>query len=178
MQIVDLFYELARQHKLIRGFYYGKAYEKGAANEAYPLLWLDDPIYGQSVNQAVQYTVNVDILGIPKDEKDTVNVQTEAFNTGLSIVEKIRQSRIQTGYSVGAFNFVSLRDYYDDNAAGFRFTYTVIHANPVNRCAEDFDPSKQFGKADALPHFEVDNPEGCAVFNDKPGLPDFKIPAQ
>lgn len=175
MQIVNFFYELARQHKQIKGFIYGKSYEKGAANEAHPLLWLDDPIYGQSVNQTLQYTVNVDILGIPENDEDVLDVQTAAFNAGLSIAEKIKQTRTQTGYSIDGFSFVSLRDYYDNNAAGFRFTYTMVQANPVNRCAEDFDPSKQFPKVDALPDFKVENPDGCAIFSDKTGLPNFKI---
>ena len=175
MQIVNFFYELARQHKQIKGFIYGKSYEKGAANEAHPLLWLDDPIYGQSVNQTLQYTVNVDILGVPENDEDVLDVQTAAFNVGMAIAEKIKHTRAQTGYSIDGFSFVSLRDYYDNNAAGLRFTYTMVQANPVNRCGNDFDPSKQFPKVDALPDFKVENPDGCAIFSDKTGLPNFKI---
>lgn len=178
MQIVNFFYELARQHKRLKGFIYGKGYEKGAANEAYPLLWLDDPVYGQSVNQAVQYTVNADILGIPKNNESVLEVQTAAFNVGLSIAERIKQTRAHTGYSLNGFSFVSLRDYYDNNAAGIRFTYTILQANPADRCADDFDPAKEFPEAGALPDFKVDNPDGCAIFSDKSGLPDFKITIQ
>jgi len=175
MQIIDFFYELAREHKRINGFIYGKSYEKGAANEAHPLLWLDDPIYGQTVNQTVQYTVNVDILGIPVNEEEVSDVQTAAFDVGITIAEKIKQVRSNTGFSITEYSFITLRDYYDNNAAGCRFTYTVIQANPVNKCNEDFDPSKQFPKIEALPVFKVENPEGCAVFNNKTGLPNFKI---
>lgn len=175
MEIVNLFYELARQHKLLKGFFYGKSYEKGAANESHPLLWLDDPIYGQTVNQTIRYTVNVDILGIPANEKEVVDVQSAAFTVGLTIAERVKQLRAQTGYSVEGFSFVSLRDYYDNDAAGFRFTYTIIQANPVNRCADDFDPAKQFSQGGLLPDFRADSPDGCAVFNDKAGLPNFKI---
>lgn len=175
MQIVDFFYELARQHKRINGFIYGKSYEKGAANEAHPLMWLDDPVYGQSVNRAIRYTVNVDILGIPETDKEVADVQTGAFNVGLSIAERIRQTRDKSGYTIDDFSFLSLRDYYDNNAAGFRFTYTIVQANPVDRCADDFDPDRAFPEREALPVFEVDNPDGCAIFNDKTGLPNFKI---
>lgn len=175
MQIVNLFYELARQHKQIKGFVYGKGYEKGAANRAHPLLWVDDPLYGQSVNQVLQYTVNVDILGIPENDKDVISVQTAAFNVGLTLAEKIKKTQPKTGFSVSGFTFLSLRDYYDDNAAGFRFTYTIVQANPADRCADEFDPQKQFPQVNALPDFEVSHPDGCAVFNDKTGLPNFKI---
>lgn len=175
MQIVNFFYELARQHKQIKGFFYGKAYEKGAANEAHPLVWLDDPIYGRSANQALYYTCNVDILGIPENDEAVLGVQTAAFSVGLTIAEKIKQVRASTGFSIESFDFVSLRDYYDNNAAGFRFTYTVIQANPVDRCNEEFDPDKEFPRVNALPDFKVDNPDGCAIFSDKTGLPNFKI---
>lgn len=66
MQIVDLFYKLAREHEVINAFIYGEGREKGAANEAHPLVWLDDPIHGQSDGDNVlRYTANLDILGIP-----------------------------------------------------------------------------------------------------------------
>jgi hypothetical protein len=175
MKIVNLFFELARQHKRIKGFFYGKAYEKGAGNEAYPLVWLDDPVYGQSVVQTLTYSCNVDILGIPKNETDVPRIQTEAFEVGLSFAEKIKQIYRITGFGVRDFSFISLRDYYDNGAAGFRFTYTLAQANPVNRCNGDFDPSKHFPTPEALPDFKVDAPDGCAIFNEKSGLPDFKI---
>jgi hypothetical protein len=175
MQIVNFFYELARQHKQIKGFFYGKAYEKGAANEAHPLIWLDDPIYGKSDSQTLSYTCNVDILGIPENGKDVLDVQTAAFNVGLALAEKIQRIYRFTGFKADGFTFVSLRDYYDNSAAGYRFTYTIVQATPVNRGNDDFDPSKQFSKIDALPEFRVENPDGCAVFIKKTGLPNFKI---
>lgn len=178
MQIVDFFYELARQHKKINGFIYGKGDEKGAANEAHPLVWLDDPIYGQTENQTIRYTVNVDILGIPETEEEVLEVQNAAYDAGLTFAEKIKQIRHDTGFSIDGFTFLTLRKYYDNNAAGVRFTYIVIQANPVNRCADDFDITKEFPKVSALPSFTVENPNGCAVFNNKTGLPNFKIKRQ
>lgn len=175
MQIVDLFYELARQHKRINGFVYGRSYEKGAANEAHPLVWLDDPIYGQSSDRVVSYTCNVDILGIPENDEDVLNVQTAAIDVGFTFAERIKQTSGRTGIRPGGFTFVSLRDYYDNNAAGYRFTYTLTQANPVDRCGDDFDSGKEFPRAGALPDFAVDNPDGCAIFSDKWGLPNFKI---
>lgn len=175
MQIVNLFYELARQHRSIKGFFYGKAYEKGAANEAHPLLWLDDPISGQSVNNALSYTCNVDILGIPKDEGEVLAVQSSAFQVGLGLAERIDAFTSVAGFRLNGYSFVSLRDYYDNSAAGFRFTYTLIQANPVDRCADAFDPSKELSAAQSLPSFNVEHPGGCAVFNDKAGLPNFTL---
>lgn len=176
MQIVNIFYELARQHKQVKGFRYGKTYEKGAGSDIYPLTWLDDPIAGQSENDAtIRYTINVDILGLPTDDLDVLAVQSAAFLVGLSYKEKIRTINRDTNLNVKGFTFVSLRDYYDDNAAGYRFTYTLIGPNPSNLCAEYFDPDKQLDKTQPLPDFKTDNPNGCAVFNDKKGLPNFSV---
>lgn len=175
MQIVNFFYEIARQHRRIKGFAYGKGYEKGAGMEMHPLIWLDDPILGQSVGNTIRYTVNVDVLGVPKKPSDAVAVQTEAFNVGMGIIERIKTQRASTGVSLDSFSFITLRDYYDNNAAGVRFTMQLITANPVDRCADDFDPTKQLGKIDALPNFDTDAPDGCAIFNNSVGLPDFKL---
>lgn len=175
MQIVNFFYELAREHKLINGFIYGRSYEKGIGNEAHPIMWLDDPITGTSIRNTIRYTVNLDILGLPTNDDEVLAVQTAALNTGLSIVERINQVKVVTGLSTDGFSFITLRDYYDNAAAGQRFTINVIAANPVNRCADDFDPSKQFPTVQAMPDFATDNPDGCAIFNDGPGLPNFKL---
>lgn len=175
MQIVNFFYELAREHKRVNGFIYGRSYEKGAANEAHPLIWLDDPIYGASAGNTIRYTVNIDVLGIPVNDDEVLAVQSAAFTTGLSLIERIKQVRHASGFSIDGFTFVTLRDYYDNSAAGQRFTLTINQANPVDKCADDFDPDKQFPKTDALPDFLVENPEGCAIFNDGTGLPNFKL---
>lgn len=178
MQIVNLFYELARQQKEMKGFKYGKGYEKGAGSDVYPLTWVDDPLAGSSANSAgsvIKWSVNVDILGIPANDAETLGVQDKAFLIGLSYIEKVKEIKSQTGLSIESFNFVSLREYYDDNAAGFRFTFVVNARNPVDRCADYFDPEKKFDKYNLLPDFNTENPDGCAVFNDKKGLPNFNI---
>jgi len=176
MQVVNFFYSLARQHALIRGFKYGKPSDKGAGNDKYPLVWLDDPILGQSTGSGatLAYTVNVDILGLTENEEQVTDVQAEALLTGLDFVERIKQLRNSTGFSVSRFSFITVRKYYDDNAAGVRFTFGINQANPVDRCAENFNPDKQLTTAQALPVFDVDAADGCAVFTDKKGLPNFK----
>lgn len=178
MQIINFLYELARQHKRINSFVYGKAYTKGAGNNKYPLFWLDDPVSGRTNgDNAIVWSLNIDVIGIPANELEVEAVQTAAFNSMLTTFEKIKDLRKHglSVFSMGDFNFISLRNYYDDNAAGFRFSFTVTQANPVNRCADDFDPDKQFVTTEALPVFETDAPNGCAVFNDKGGLPNFKL---
>lgn len=175
MQIVDLFYRLAREHEVINAFIYGEGREKGSANEPNPLVWLDDPIHGQSDGANVlRYTANVDILGIPETKKDVLPIQNAAFIVGLEFKERITALRAETGINVGGFSFLTLREYYDNSAAGVRFTYQLTQANPVDRCGNTFNPDKQFKGVEALPDFAVSHPDGFAVF-DKNGLPNFTI---
>jgi hypothetical protein len=174
MQIVNIFYNLAREHKSIKGFAYNKTYEQGAGNELYPLVWLDDPLYLQGYNP-VSYTVNVDILDIPRDARDVVRCQTLAMRVGLSFAERIRTTRGGAGVMLQSFNALTLRDYYDNNAAGMRFTYTLQTANPVDRCADDYDPDKQFASLPGLPDFSADSADGCTIQMGGSALPDFSV---
>lgn len=175
MIILNTLYDLARTHKNVRGFMYGKAYEKGAGQDRYPLVWVDDPILGaQSSDTSLRYTVNVDFLDIPKNDADVLPIQTAAQLTGLAFLERLRTS-YRGVLSTEAYSFITLRDYYDDNAAGCRFTFTLVAANPANLCVEYFDDDKQLTSPKQLPDFTVENPSGCAVFSDKTGLPKFNI---
>lgn len=180
MIIINIFYELARQHTRIKGFRYGRTYEKGAGNDSYPLVWVDDPITGRAAGspeagRVLGYTVNVDFLGLPGRGARVPEVQAAAIDAGLSFAERLTQIRGKTGVTVTGFTFVTLRDYYDDDAAGARFTYTLAAANPVDRCADVFDPDKQFPPRADLPDFATDHPDGCAVFGDTKGLPNFRV---
>lgn len=176
MQIVDFFYELAKEHKLINGFRYGSRGGKGNGKDPYPLMWLDDPILWGGTNEATgEYTVNLDILGIPDETQTVQDLQDMAENIGLSIIQRMLQIRAISGYRVARYSFITLREYYDDDAAGCRFTYNIAAANPVDRCVNDFDPTKVFPTVNDLPKFNVENPDGCAVFYNGNGLPKFNI---
>lgn len=179
MQIVDFYYNIARENLRVKSFTYGKSYAKGAGTDRYPLIWLDDPIYGQTAQQndykALTWTTNVDILGIPVDEDDVIAVQAAAFTIGIGIPERAKKIYAAAGITINGFTFTSLRDYYDDKAAGYRFTYNLTQANPVDRCADDYDPAKVFTNPSALPSFAVDHPDGCAIFENRTGLPNFSV---
>lgn len=179
MQIVDFYYNIARENLRVRSFTYGKSYAKGAGTDRYPMIWLDDPIYGQTAQanelRALSWTTNVDILGIPDNEDDVVAVQAAAFLTGIGIPERAKVIHRTSGVTINGFSFTSLRDYYDDKAAGYRFTYNMMQANPVDRCADDYDPDKVFTDPTLLPSFAVDFPDGCAIFENRRGLPNFSV---
>lgn len=177
MHIVDLFYDLARRCRLIRGFAYGRTSAKGAGNDAYPLLWLDDPITARREGGAMIYTVNFDLLGIPADQRDAsiAAVQGEAQRAALAVLEELQRTRGVHGYTVRASDMVSLRHYYDDAAAGWRCTATLAGPVPLDRCGDYFDPDRTLPTPHPLPEYTTANAEGCTVFGDKPGLPTFEL---
>lgn len=176
--IIDFFYNIARENMRIRSFTYGKAFRKGAGTDRYPMMWLDDPLTGGTATDRLNvlaWTCNLDILGIPNDDDGIAAVQAECFLIGIGIAEHAKRIYRNTGVTISGFRFTSLSHYYDDGAAGYRFTYTVSQANPVDRCANDYDPGKVLVKPSVLPSFITDNPEGCAVFSDSVGLPNFSV---
>lgn len=176
MLIVNFFYELAKEHRNINGFRYGNRGKKGAGNDQYPLMWLDDPWLWNGINEATgEYTVNLDILGIPEDDTQIESVQESAEAVGFDIIQRILELRPQTQMRVTRYSSVTLSEYTDDNAAGMRFTYTIAAPSSVDRCANNFDPDKKFPGIAGLPSFKTDAPDGCAIFNDGTGLPNFKL---
>lgn len=176
--IVDILYELARQHKGIKGFMYDSVNEIGNGSEVYPLLWLEDPVLLNCVAaNIIKIDFNFTITEVPAGNAEAKEIQDRCFASGLAIIEKLREIKNRTLLSVEDFSAVSLRRYYDNNAAGYRFSVTVSRVNPQNLCELDeiFDPAKEFPKIDSLPKFDTSNKDGCAIFTDKPGLPKFDL---
>lgn len=186
MEIVNFFYELARMCIPVKSFGYGRSNAKGDGNRAYPLVWLDDPILFSSNTQSMpanstgDFTVNLDFLGIPdanNPAKSVATIQQQMLTIGLLFVEYIRAMKHEPRYSLIKWNAISVSEYYDDNAAGWRFTLIMTRAIPLIICDVPlaFNPSKVFTTDKPLPNFVIDSPDGCAVFNDKEGLPIIPI---
>lgn len=174
MQLVDILYELARQHKSVKAFVYNSVNEIGNGSELYPLFWLEDPLLGDNADaRIIRFDFNFSITEIPEEDNQVKPIQDRCFRIGLAIIEKLRKINNNTLLSVKGFNFLTLRDYYDNKSAGIRFSVTVERTNPQNLCDldNDFEEGKEFPAIEALPKFKTDNPKGCATFPDKPGLP-------
>ena len=84
--IINIFRQQAREHKLIKAFYYGRNYELGSGKEAYPLFWLEDPLRGNNRNNTFSNSVSFSILFLPQSEESVSHLQNLAFSTGLNII--------------------------------------------------------------------------------------------
>lgn len=174
--IVDIFRTQARQHKTIQAFYYDRNYEMGSGRENHPLLWLEDPITGENRNNLFVNSVNFSILFLPKDKSDVLKYQNLAFSIGLNMIERIKKNQVKYGIGVlPDWTYITLQDYYDNDACGCRFSVNFNQMNMQNLCLieEQFDENGQFTDQQALKDFEVNPSNGCEVFANK--LPVFDL---
>lgn len=172
--IVDLFKNEARMHKSIKSFHYDRNYELGAGHENHPVFWLEDPIIGRNKQNVFECTVNFSILLIPKYAGDELKYQDLSFSIGLNILERLKQQDNEVSI-LPSWDFITLREYYDNNACGCRFSVNMVIRNMQDLCLieEQFDKSKQFEKKSSLSEFQINKIYGNEVFNDK--LPVFDI---
>ncbi len=173
--IIEMFRRQAREHKTIRSFYYNRNYELGSGNEAHPLFWLEDPLMGRNNANTFANTVNFSILFIPKDDMEIANLQNMAFSIGLNILERIKHDETISVSIVPSWSCLTLRNYYDNNACGCRFTVELIQRNMQNLCLieEQFDCEKEFEVSKPLNNFDVKTSGTFETFVNK--LPVFDL---
>ena len=178
-QIYELFYHISEKHKLIRSFRYGQTTKKqGIGEESHPLVFLEDPIYinDSTYNTGqVEVIVNFEILLTPQAFKNwnveqltVIDCQNIAHSIALNFVAKIKEMSYDeepTGIEVKNYNFITLENYFDNNAAGVRCTMTLLVKNPINYCDTDehFDDNKVFEIKDYLSDINTDDPSGCVT---------------
>ena len=173
--ILGIFYRQAREHKSIKAFYYSRNYELGSGNESHPLFWLEDPIYGRNENNVFTNSVNFSILFLPATEESVSHMQNLAFSIGLNIIERIKKNP-HSGICIRPdWTYTTLRNYYDNNSCGCRFSVNFTQVNMQNLCLidEQFDADKEFEESEILKNFDIATSPTCSIFSQK--LPDFDI---
>lgn len=166
--IIDIFRKQAREHKTIKAFYYNRNYEQGSGKDIYPLFWLEDPIQGRNQDNVFVNSVNFSILFVPKKREDVFTFQNLAFSIGLNIIERLKKYE-QTISIHKDWTFTTLRHYYDDDAAGCRFSLNFTLRNLQNLCLidEQFDTDGEFETNKSLSEFDIDPANSCEMFTNK-----------
>lgn len=173
--ILDIFRQQAQQHKTIKAFYYNRNYELGSGNESHPLFWLEDPIYGRNQDNVFVNSISFSILFLPSTEESVSHLQNLAFSIGLNIIERIKKNA-ESGITIRPdWTYTTLRNYYDNNCCGCRFSVNFTQVNMQNLCLidEQFDNDKVFDKNDMLNNFDMATDGVCEIFANK--LPEFDI---
>ena len=183
--IIRTFYNIAKEHKLVRQFKYDRLSKgSGIGEENHPLVFLEDPIYiGDSTltDGSVRCTVNFDVVLTPQafenfnvKQLSAEECQSVAHSIALNFVAKLKdiqknydkydEEKYNTTISVLSYSFMTLRDWYDNNASGVRCTMLISLANPIDYCnlEEHFDENKEFDLGELLQPIDTDNAEGCS----------------
>lgn len=185
-KIIDTFYDLARQHNLIRSFTYDRVSKgMGTGEEDYVQFFLEDPIYirdATPLTGTVQCMVNFDITCLPHafsnyDVKQLTEeeCQNVCHQIALHIVAKLRSDNLEwetrNGIEVLKYSFVTLRNWGDDRASGVRCTMTLSVENDIQLCNldEHFNPEKEFNLGGLLSDINTDDAHACESF-------DYKLP--
>lgn len=173
--IIDIFKTQAREHKSIKAFYYNRNYELGSGKDNYPLFWLEDPISGQNKDNVFSNSVNFSILFIPSETRKVNELQNLSFSVGLNIIERIKANKEIPISILPNWSYTTLRNYYDDNATGCRFSVNFTQRNMQNLCLieEQFDINKEFEKNETLKDFIITPANNCETFVNK--LPVFDL---
>lgn len=155
--IISLFQNQAREHKTIRSFYYNRNYEMGSGNEFHPVFWLEDPVMGRNQQNVFTNTVNFSILFIPKEDTEVAVFQNLAFSIGLNILERIKMDANVPVTVLPTWTYLTLRNYYDNNACGCRFSVDLVQRNMQDLCLieEQFDSEKEFQSGNILSNFKI-----------------------
>lgn len=184
--IVETFYDLAKQHKLIRSFKYEQLSKSaGTGEDKYPLFFLEDPIYindGTTTGGTNYANINFDIVMTPQwsenynlkptSELDCQNIaESIALNCIAKLRNDINDDKISSILSIVSWDFVTLRRWYDDAASGVRVSLKVSIPNDIHYCdlEEHFDENKEFKGNNLLSDIPTDDADGCISF-------DYKLP--
>lgn len=188
--IIDVFYTLSREHKLVRSFIYDRvSKKKGTGEQKYPSVFLEDPIYirtSEPLDGKVPVQVNFDITCLPhafnnynvKQLKEE-ECQNICHQIALHFIAKLRQDNkdfdTRNGVEVQDYSFVTLRNWGDDNASGVRCTLNLLVDSDIQLCDidEHFDPEKEFDLGSLLNDIDTDDAASCITFDYK--LPKIKL---
>ena len=188
--IIDTFYNLSKEHKLVRSFIYDRiSKKKGTGEQLFPQVFLEDPIYIKAshvMDGKVPVQVNFDVTCLPQafnnfnvkqlTEEECQNV---CHQIALHFVAKLRQDNkeweTRNGVEVSDYSFYTLRNWGDDNASGVRCTMNLLVDSDIQLCDidEHFDPEKEFDLGRLLDDVDTDNAAGCVTFDYK--LPKIKL---
>lgn len=184
--LVKTFYDLAREHKLVKSFKYDRVSKgMGIGDELMPHVFLEDPLFFGDTNTTtgvVPVTVNFDIMITPQMLNNyCVYPSTEAGQALCESIAKNFIARIKQIIAEGddylkgivSWSILTLKHYYDNDADGVRVTMVLSVKNDINFCDVEahFDPEKEFKIEQPLADIDTDNATGCAVFSKK--LPTF-----
>lgn len=184
--IVKTFYNLAKEHKLVKSFKYDKVSKgMGIGDELMPAVFLEDPIFFGEADLSkgvVPVSINFEVMITPQMLNNycvypsTEDGQALCESIAKNFIARLRQI-INSGdpdiKGIVSWTILTLKHYYDNDCDGVMVSLVLNVKNDINFCDVDahFDPEKEFKIEETLVDIDTDNATGCAVFDKK--LPKF-----
>lgn len=188
-KIVNTFFQIAKEHKLVRSFRYDKlSKSQGTGEENYPQVFLEDSILidnSTTTGGTSLLTLNFDVTMTPQAfnnfnvrQLSVEECQNVSMEIALNIIAKLRDMQLHydeyddddlVQMSVERWNFLTLRNWYDNDCAGVRCTLICSIQNEINFCdlEEHFDPNKEFDLGELLSDIDTDSANSCINFTYK-----------
>lgn len=176
-KIVNTFYQLAKEHKLIRTFKYDYLSKgSGIGSDKYPLLFLEESIYinpnnfnegmvGAVVNFDIELTPQ-NLQNYPIEEPSPMVCEQVAYSIAVNMLSKIKadyRNGDNEDVDITNYSIITNRKWSDDDAIGVRVTAYLKVRSDINVCnmEEHFDPNKELTAEGLLLDFKTENAVGC-----------------
>ena len=115
-----------------------------SGNVGYPSVWLETPYTFENVGNGFQlYRFAFLILDRPnEDDADKLEVVNKTSLIGTAIVLRFKkeiEAKFPSVEVLSTWDAVSLEDFGDDAAAGWRIEFQIKAPGPVKKCDQPFD---------------------------------------
>lgn len=137
---------IANAHQQTEEVGFGEMADRSpSGNVGYPCVWMETPYRFEEVsNGFYNYPFSFVVLDRPKeDDEDKFEIVNKTQLIGTAIILRFKQeieSLPGAAEVLDGWDAVSLEDFGDDSAAGWRFEFTIKAAGPVKKCDQPFDP--------------------------------------
>lgn len=167
-QIVNYIGDVALKHIAVKTFKYQKRImiNQQGNNRMMEVIIEDNPYFQYlKTSNVFTLTLNIDIIGQPKDDREILKIQNDALTVGVNILGYIEGDYTYKGYlSIHDYDFLALSHFTNDNSAGQRITLELVVPNPLDMCTfmENFDEDQMQVEEDNSLDLTNPNPESKA----------------
>lgn len=137
---------VANAHQQTQAVGFGERADRSSAGEvAYPSVWMETPyLFDTAANGFKTYSFAFLVLDRPKeDDEDKFEIVNKTELIGTAIVQRFKleiEKKFPAVELLDGWDGVSLEDFGDDAAAGWRIEFRLKAPGPVGKCDQPFDP--------------------------------------
>lgn len=140
-EIIELIKEWCLKYKLSGSFKYQDSILINAQNNNRYLQFIvdDTSIHNLNITSNIFVsTIDLYILGFPKDDNDILEVQSMCYDAAVRILSKIEQDdRYYNIVKIHDYSIMTVSHFTDDNSSGVKLTIELQLPNPVDYCTLD-----------------------------------------